>query len=88
MSPLAGEVERSLAISRRIRPLSSAAAFLVNVMATVSVGSSPGHSGNDVRSLLGHLIFPIPLIDVRGGLEAKGSLSADSKVNVGHTYVP
>ena len=42
------------------------AAFLVNVIATVSVGSNPGQSSSEVLSLDGHLITPIPCNGIRG----------------------
>jgi hypothetical protein len=61
------------AINLRILPFNSAAAFLVNVIATVSVGSRPGHSLRDVLSLDGHLIAPMP---------CNGILGADGKILV------
>ena len=57
---------RNEAINLLIRPFNSAAAFLVNVIATVSVGSNPGHSSRDVLSLDGHLIAPIPCSGILG----------------------
>ena len=63
--------ESKFAINLLMRPFNSAAAFLVNVIATVSVGNSPCQSSRSVLSLDGTLIAPIPF---RGILGAEGKI--------------
>ena len=60
LSPFATGAERVSASLVLILDFNSAAAFLVNVMATISFGNNPGQLFKSVRSLAGALSAPWP----------------------------
>ena len=70
MSPFLGGDARNLDINFLILPFNSDAAFFVNVIATVSVGSNPCQFFISVRSLAGQRSAPKPF---------KGILAAGGK---------